>query len=142
MDALIKFIEAVADMPALTLRATWEQVTGGAPPVIAPSLLARDLTWRMQAKAHGGLDKRTARHLHKLCTAHEAPLQDGIAPPPAALAAGSRILREWGGKTHLVEVLDDRGYSYAGQTYRSLSAIARAITGARWSGPRFFGIVA
>ena len=57
----------------------------------------------------------------------------------AALAPGSRLIREWRGRTHTVEVLD-RGFRCDGKQYRSLSAIARAITGARWSGPRFFGL--
>jgi hypothetical protein len=55
------------------------------------------------------------------------------------MKAGGRILREWNGVTHVVDVLD-LGFRWNGTTYRSLSAIARAITGARWSGPRFFGL--
>lgn len=62
-----------------------------------------------------------------------------MAAPKPSIAAGSRLAREWNGKTHVVDVTDD-GFFYAGKTYRSLSAIARAITGARWSGPRFFGL--
>ena len=65
---------------------------------------------------------------------------DGAASPFAlTLKEGGRLLREWNGVTHTVEVLED-GYRWNGDTYRSLSAVARAITGARWSGPRFFGL--
>ena len=59
--------------------------------------------------------------------------------PPVALKPGTRLLREWQGTTHEVRVLD-AGFDYAGQTYKSLSAVARAITGTPWSGPLFFGI--
>lgn len=55
------------------------------------------------------------------------------------IRAGARLIREWNGHTHTVMVEED-GFSYAGQNYRSLSAVARDITGARWSGPRFFGL--
>ena len=55
------------------------------------------------------------------------------------IRAGARLIREWNGRTHTVMVEED-GFSYAGQNYRSLSAVARDITGARWSGPRFFGL--
>lgn len=61
------------------------------------------------------------------------------ARPPVTLKPGTRLLREWQGATHEVLVLDV-GFDYAGQTYKSLSAIARAITGTPWSGPLFFGI--
>ena len=55
------------------------------------------------------------------------------------IRAGSRLVREWNGRTHIVTV-EEEGFSYAGRNYRSLTAIARAITGAHWSGPRFFGL--
>lgn len=56
-----------------------------------------------------------------------------------SLEPGTRLVREWNGSTHVVEVTE-RGFVWNGQAYRSLSAVARAITGARWSGPRFFGL--
>lgn len=58
---------------------------------------------------------------------------------PKALAPGARLVREWQGQAHHVEVLSD-GFAYEGETYGSLSEVARKITGARWSGPRFFGL--
>ena len=63
-----------------------------------------------------------------------------IAPKGAKrIRAGTRVVREWNGRTHSVTV-EEEGFTYAGRSYRSLSAIARQITGARWSGPRFFGL--
>jgi hypothetical protein len=66
-----------------------------------------------------------------------APLRAAAALRPSP---GARLLREWNGKTHVVDVLPDGRFAWRGQTYRSLSVIARAITGTRWSGPRFFGL--
>ena len=56
------------------------------------------------------------------------------------IRVGARLVREWNGRTHTLTV-EEEGFTYAGRSYRSLTAIAREITGARWSGPRFFGIV-
>jgi hypothetical protein len=66
---------------------------------------------------------------------------DRVAPDPGiTLKSGARLVREWHGRTHTVTVTDD-GFDYAGTTYSSLTKVARAITGTRWSGPRFFGLV-
>ena len=65
---------------------------------------------------------------------------EGIAPESAPrISAGARLVREWNGRTHTITV-EEEGFTYAGRNYRSLTAIAREITGARWSGPRFFGL--
>lgn len=66
---------------------------------------------------------------------------DETSRPPPRLRPGGRFIREWGGVSHVVDVTAD-GYLWQGRSYRSLSAIARAITGAHWSGPRFFGLKA
>ena len=75
------------------------------------------------------------------CASRTAATRQRCAPPASKphLAPGTRLLREWNGRTHQVDVTDD-GFVWNGETYRSLSAVARAITGARWSGPRFFGL--
>jgi hypothetical protein len=62
-----------------------------------------------------------------------------LATPRQTPAPGARLLREWNGRRHVVDVIE-RGFVYEGVSYRSLSAIARRITGAHWSGPRFFGL--
>jgi hypothetical protein len=62
-----------------------------------------------------------------------------IAKLPVVLSPGARLLREWNGRQHFVDVVED-GYVFDGKTYRSLSAVAKRITGAHWSGPRFFGL--
>ncbi|WP_342133551.1 DUF2924 domain-containing protein [Hydrogenophaga sp. OTU3427] len=94
------------------------------PPQIHTALMRRVLAWNVQMK-QAGLDPFAGRQ--------------PASRPPVTLRPGTRLLREWQGTTHEVRVLDS-GFDYAGQTYKSLSAIARAITGTPWSGPLFFGI--
>ena len=131
-------IEAIAGMSATQIILEWERVHSIPAPAIAPSLLARDLAHRVQVEAAGGIDKRHERRLRDLVV-----LADSDSAVQAshrkALGQGTQLLREWGGQTHRVTVEADGRYTYAGESWRSLSAIACAITGARWSGPRFFG---
>ncbi len=139
-EALAARVAAIAVMPPTAVKAEWERVHNAPAPAISSSLLARDLAWAMQAKVHGGIDKRIERHLGRLCAANDTVVASKAKAPPPELAVGTQILREWGGKTHRVSVGGDGRYAFAGRNYRSLSAIARDITGARWSGPRFFGV--
>ena len=134
-------IDPVASIAAMSASRTvqeWERVHGAPAPAIAPSLLARDLAHRVQVEAAGGIDRRLERRLRDLLGSKvgNSSARSGKCKGPNH---GTQILREWGGQTHRVTVEADGRYVYAGQRWRSLSAIARAITGARWSGPRFFG---
>jgi hypothetical protein len=120
------------DRPVLLQR--WRSVFGRqAPPRLSQSLLVKAVAHEMQVRAFGGLSPRTIRALK----AAAKPEATSISRRP--LGRGTRLVREWHGVLHEVEVLDD-GYLWRGQRYRSLSAIALAITGTKWSGPRFFGI--
>ena len=107
-------------------------------PRIGRELLMRAVAYRMQELAAGGLRPDLQRQLQQI--ARELP-QTGRAmlPPHARLKPGTRLLREWKGRSHEVLVLDD-GFSWQAVHYRSLSAIARKITGTAWSGPLFFGL--
>jgi hypothetical protein len=127
------------DEPALRL--AWESMFGRPPPRgLSRRLLEHAAAYNAQARIHGGLKPSARRQL--LRAARTQPGKpDGpprqtrrSAPPP-----GSRLIREWQGRPHTVEVTE-HGFLYAGRRYRSLSEIARTITGARWSGPRFFGL--
>ncbi len=110
------------------------------PPSLSRDLLLRAIAYRLQEQAHGGLSQTTKRALQAL--ARSAGSEGGQAPAPvAALKPGVRLVREWGGETHTVLVLPD-GFEYQGGRYRSLTQIAKHITGAHWSGPRFFSLVA
>jgi hypothetical protein len=111
------------------LRDEWRERYGEPPKMRSRELLARLLAWRIQADAFGGLDAATIRLLKS----------DRLPPPRPRLRAGERVVREWHGRTHQVDVLEN-GFRYNGADYRSLSEIARVITGTRWNGLRFFGL--
>ena len=92
----------------------------------------------MQVKRYGGLTPAARRQLHKAASEEEARRETKPSGAPKVVP-GTRLIREWNGVTHVVDAVDD-GFIWQGARYGSLSAVARAITGARWSGPRFFGI--
>ena len=128
-------------LPALTpdeLRKEWRRLYRTQPPRLSRDLLVRAIAYRIQGLRYGGLSKVTNRKLAALVQARRS---DGEIAPEGArrIRAGARLVREWNGRTHTVTV-EEEGFTYSGRNYRSLSAIAREITGARWSGPRFFGL--
>ncbi len=121
------------------LRARWEQVFKRATPKWAShDLLLRALAYHVQKQAEGGLNKVTRRRLAKLAGSNGENRQP-ISSPNLRLKPGSRLIREWRGEVHRVTVLE-KGFDWRGNRYASLSQIARVITGARWSGPLFFGL--
>ena len=130
--------ERIAALSAMTnddLRALWHEVFGSKVPFHAQKeLLVFGIARRIQENAFGGLPKRLQKRLESL---NSEP--DGRRPPPHQIKPGTRLLREWRDDTHEV-IVCDRSFTYRGQTYTSLSEIARLITGTRWSGPRFFGL--
>ena len=101
-------------------------------------LLLRALAYHTQVQAEGGLSKASHKRLARLA---DPKGNAGRPPRPASLRLkpGSRLIREWRGEVHRVTVLE-KGFDWRGNRYASLSQIARAITGARWSGPLFFGL--
>jgi hypothetical protein len=110
---------------------------GGDPPRLSRDLLVRALAYRVQERAMRGLSRASLKRLRELA---ENP--EGRAPPldqAASLRPGAKLVREWHGRTHVV-VVTDKGFDYAGSSYQSLTEIAKLITGAHWSGPRFFGL--
>jgi hypothetical protein len=118
------------------LEEQWRSVWGTEPPRHASrEFLIRAVAYGIQVQAFGGLDAKTLQLLHK------ANRANGARPKPqrSRLGKGSKLFREWHGETHEVLVLDE-GYAWRGETYPSLSAIARAITGAHWNGWAFFGL--
>ena len=129
---------ALADIIALNrmgLAMLWADLIGGEVPAsMSQPMQRRFLAFEVQARAEGGLPAVLRARLDRIAAGEERK-------PSPTLQSGARLLREWNGTTHVVDVLPD-GYLWNGSAHRSLSAIARAITGARWSGPRFFGLVA
>jgi hypothetical protein len=117
----------------------WKQFFHSAP----SSQLRRDLmipilSYRIQEQAFGSLSARAQERLRQLSRAFEKGSDPTAARAPR-IRPGTRLVRQWGDQVHLVNVQTD-GYEYQGNRYRSLSEIARLITGTRWSGPLFFGI--
>jgi hypothetical protein len=129
---------ALSGLTAQQLRDEWRRIYRGQPPRLSRDLLIRSIAYRMQELAHGGLSKATQRTLATMSKELEANGNVTIAPD-LRVRSGARLLREWRGRTHTVIVTDD-GFEYAGKIYASLTSIAHEITGAHWSGPRFFGL--
>ncbi len=120
------------------LRDEWRRMHQKPPPKrLSRDILLRGITYTMQVNAFGGLSKATLRKLQPV--AEGAPTKR--RQPWPTFKPGTRLVREWHGVTHTVVILD-KGVEWRGQRYRSLSVVARQITGAHWSGPRFFGIMA
>jgi len=130
---------ALPDCPRADLEAEWRRLYRCEAPRISRDLLLRGLAYRHQELRRGGLGKTTRRKLKTLAKMFQTTGRVG-ADPGLALKPGARLVREWHGRTHTVTVTED-GFEYAGATYSSLTKVAKKITGARWSGPRFFGLV-
>lgn len=110
------------------------------PPRMRWEVLLRAVAHRLQENAQGGPDPTFHRRLAKLAEALRRTGSIPVEANPPSIKPGSRLLRTWNSETHSVTV-SAMGYVYRGETYRSLSKIARLITGTRWSGPAFFGLV-
>jgi hypothetical protein len=132
-------IAALNELTAQQLREEWRRLYRGQPPRLSRDLLIRAIAYRMQELVYGGLSKATQRKLDAL--AKQLEVKGGIVvTPDRSLRSGTRLVREWRGRTHTVAVTED-GFEYAGKAFPSLTKIAHAITGAHWSGPRFFGLI-
>ena len=134
--------EALSRLPTLEigeLRQQWRGLYKTQPPAnLSRELLLRAVAYRLQEVALRGLRPVRQRQLRQIAQQFK---QTGATntPPRPELKPGTRLMREWHGRTYDVLVLDD-GFSWQGTSYRSLSAIARKITGTAWSGPLFFGL--
>lgn len=134
VDGLLQGIEAM-DLQAV--RDQWEELSGDqAPRAISKELLRLAVAYRIQEQEFGGLSRRTSLRLRALSNGNSVNIS---AVSSSQLKPGTKLLREWNGKVHEVSALEDSRYAYAGRVWKSLSEIAREITGVRWSGPRFFG---
>ncbi len=130
-------IRELADLPRPDLTERWRQLYRAEPPKgISRPLLTRAVAYGMQVKRYGGLKPAVRRQLRKVADGGSARAANVKS---ARIAPGMRLIREWNGSSHVVEAVDG-GFVWNAARYGSLSAVARAITGARWSGPRFFGL--
>lgn len=156
-------VAALGDLPREELVARWAKAYGCPPPKgVKRGLLERAAAWHLQAKHLGGLSPVARKAIRdaikqgnsidpeprKLSDDEDEPKDRPPAKPNRAISRpvaktlvrpGTRLVREWNGRTHFVDVAEE-GFVFDGKTYGSLSAIAKRITGAHWSGPRFFGL--
>jgi hypothetical protein len=127
-------VEQIENMERDTLIALWKELySGPVPRRTSQSFMRHVLAFEVQGRLHGGLQTGFIKRLQKQANGDKSK-RPKLEPKP-----GGRLLREWNGTTHVVDIGDGH-YVWRGQQFRSLSAIARAITGAHWSGPRFFGL--
>ena len=129
----------LAEFSNFELRGEWRRHHQVSPPMrLSRDLLLRGIAFAIQVKVEGGHSKATLRHLGQVAAL--ADTNSISSRSPTVMKLGTRLVREWGGTTHSVLVIQT-GFEWQSKTYRSLSKIAFEITGARWSGPRFFGLV-
>ena len=137
--AIEEEINRLRSLTLQELRGEWRRLYAGEPPQISRHLLVLGLGYRIQEIDQGGLGKATRRKLQTI--AKNLRKTGRVGPTPSlALKPGARLVREWRGRAHTVTVTED-GFEYAGASYPSLTKIAKKITGAHWSGPRFFGLL-
>jgi DUF2924 family protein len=135
-EDLVARVNALPDRPRSELEAEWRRLWSPQVPRHASrAFLVRAVAYGLQAEVYGGLDAETRRLLKKAGQANGKPSR----PQRRRLSKGSRLFREWHGETHEVLVLD-KGFAWRGETYPSLTAVARAITGTNWNGWAFFGL--
>jgi hypothetical protein len=139
-DTVLAQLAALKDMPTPALKVKWRDLFDTAPPPYNRRFLESRLAYRIQELAYGGLKPETVARLRALGEQLDggsiAVRKQRADPRPIA---GTRLIREWQGVEHTVTVRTD-DYDYAGRPYKSLSAVARAITGTRWNGWVFFGL--
>ncbi len=137
-ETLAANLTALHDLSRTELKQRWKELYGSdCPPRLGRVFLVRALAYRIQEQALGGLDRVTLRRFGR--AAEDLAAGRSPTPPGAKIKPGTRLLREWQGVVHEVVVLE-RSVQYRNDSWPSLSAVAREITGTRWSGPRFFGL--
>ena len=139
-DPILAQLAALKGASAPALKAKWRTLFGTEPPPYNRRFLESRLAYRIQELAYGGLTNETVERLRVLGKqydgkAGETPKGRGQRLP----IAGTRLIREWQGIEHAITVRGD-DFEYQGRPYKSLSAIAREITGVRWNGWVFFGL--
>jgi Protein of unknown function (DUF2924) len=139
-DTIPARLAALKTTPTVDLKAQWRELFDSEPPPFNRRYLESRLAYRIQELAYGGLKPETVRRLEKLGEEldggdrRKSRMRADLMP-----IVGTRLLREWQGVEHVVTVTAD-GFDWQGRPYKSLSAIARAITGTRWNGWVFFGL--
>ena len=134
-------IAALPSMNLVQLQAKWRsRLKEGLPAHIRKQMLVPMLAYKLQEQAYGGLKPQMKRKLRELASGlnRDSKAASRLGDP-IRIKPGTRLIRQWEGKAHQVTV-SQSGFEYEGENYKSLSVIARLITGTRWSGPLFFGL--
>ena len=133
-------LAALKNMTVGELKVEWQGLMGSPPPNNSRSFLEQRLAYRLQELTFGGLSKPTRQLLDALADEVEGKkVRKSVIADPRNPVIGTRLVREWDGTEHVITVLKD-GFDWQGRKYKSLSAIARTITGTQWNGYRFFGL--
>ena len=141
MIALAVKLRELENLDLLDLRETWQQYySTGAPASMSRELLRLAVGYKMQEEVSGGLSRRTLLQLSTMKRVSGTKGLSNVSSLVPAPRSGTKLIREWQGKVHEVLALEDGQFAYGGKTYRSLTMIARQITGTHQSGPRFFGL--
>jgi hypothetical protein len=130
-------LERLDELGSAELKEEWARSHGAPAPSVVPDQLRRGIAYKLQEKKQGGLSRESKRLLRQAIAVIRR--DNGTAPPPRRLTPGTRLVRDWHGVGHSVVVLE-AGFEYDGRTWRSLTAIAKAITGSHRNGPAFFGL--
>jgi hypothetical protein len=139
-DPILARLAALKAMSVNDLKAEWQALFNAPAPNNSRTFLEGRLAYRIQELTYGGPDKQTRRLLDLLADEVEGTLtRKAQIADPRNPVVGTKLIREWNGTAHTVTVLKD-GFDWGGQRYKSLSAVARVITGTRWNGYRFFGL--
>ena len=138
-DTLEAEIGRLPNLSLLELRHRWQMLFGHpAPKSLRRNFLARAVAYQMQVEAYGGLSVATKRRLREIANAVRNGDANAI-PGSSRIKPGTQMIRQWQNTTHTVTALAE-GFEWNGRTYKSLSAVANAITGTNWNGFAFFGI--
>ena len=141
MNSLAASLEPLTSLNLQQLREEWaNHYRSEAPSVMSPELLQRAIGFKIQAKALGGLNRPTQLRLSALKSILAKGNESAGERTSPTLKSGTKFLREWQGTVVEVLALDDGRFAYDGKTYRSLTSIARQVTGVHQSGPKFFGL--
>ena len=144
-DTVLKQLAELERMDVSGLKTRWRALFGTEPPAYNRTFLVKRLSYRVQELAYGGLSRQTRERLDRIL---DEEGYDELGRPPrekptgrdqTGIVPGTTLIRYWGGQRHVVIALGE-GFEYHGQRFRSLSAVARKITGTNWSGPVFFGL--
>lgn len=130
MTALESGLAELQSLTSPVLHARWVDLTGSPVPRVSPKILRLALAWELQAQATDGASRKASRAIDRLA----------LASGPSSPSAPVRLTREWRGRIHVVTVDESKVIRWDGREWGSLSEVARAITGTRWSGPAFFGL--